>query len=315
MHAIEPRKFANAGLAFPTTSEEIATAWFAPMTAKFEPVAPDALTTFFLRWVRDHLPRSLTTVALVTGDPGQFLAKDGKITALIDFEVAHLGYPASDLGGLRIRNVEEELADPLMLMRYYATLAKIELNADLLNFFQVILSGTTHPSIHKFLTEPRTDHVNWLCWQVKAGCFMTGFMADIAGIELTPLAIPEAANAATEVAFDSLLQAVQALPVVGVLDEYNRTNALGLIKHLASVAKLGRVLEEDEMNDLQQLLGSRPPNMREAEVMLEQHVCNGAPDSELIGFFHRRIHRRRLTLIDVDPRLWLYDLPPLSAAL
>jgi aminoglycoside phosphotransferase (APT) family kinase protein len=50
-------------------------------------------------WLRDHAPRSARTV-LVHGDfkPGNVLLEAGEVTALLDWELAHLGDPMEDLG-------------------------------------------------------------------------------------------------------------------------------------------------------------------------------------------------------------------------
>jgi aminoglycoside phosphotransferase (APT) family kinase protein len=50
-------------------------------------------------WLRAHAPRSPGTV-LVHGDfkPGNVLLEDGRIVALLDWELAHLGDPHEDLG-------------------------------------------------------------------------------------------------------------------------------------------------------------------------------------------------------------------------
>jgi len=61
-------------------------------------LAPCPPLTHLIGWLRRHrpVPRPL---ALVHGDlrPGNFLAHDGRITALLDWEMAHIGDPAEDV--------------------------------------------------------------------------------------------------------------------------------------------------------------------------------------------------------------------------
>lgn len=54
---------------------------------------------FGIAWLRDNAPRSERTV-LVHADfkPGNVLVRDGDVTALLDWELAHLGDPLEDLG-------------------------------------------------------------------------------------------------------------------------------------------------------------------------------------------------------------------------
>lgn len=60
---------------------------------------PYAMLTWAFRWLRRHLPVA-PRVSLVHGDYrlGNFLERDGRITAILDWELVHLGDPHEDLG-------------------------------------------------------------------------------------------------------------------------------------------------------------------------------------------------------------------------
>ncbi len=51
-------------------------------------------------WLRDHLPPPPERRVLLHGDfrPGNILTEEGRVTALLDWELAHVGDPAEDLG-------------------------------------------------------------------------------------------------------------------------------------------------------------------------------------------------------------------------
>ena len=74
---------------------------------------PDALLDLAFRWLRDNMPDPDGPVALVHGDagPGNFLFEHGKLTALIDWELAHLGDPMEDLAWFSMRCVMEPVPD------------------------------------------------------------------------------------------------------------------------------------------------------------------------------------------------------------
>ncbi len=65
--------------------------------------------------------RSRCPVALVHGDagPGNFLFADGRLTALIDWELAHLGDPMEDLAWFSMRCVMEPVPDFAESLRAY----------------------------------------------------------------------------------------------------------------------------------------------------------------------------------------------------
>lgn len=62
-------------------------------------VEPQPEIELAARWLRQHAPRSQATV-LVHSDfkPGNVLIEDGRVVALLDWELAHLGDPLEDLG-------------------------------------------------------------------------------------------------------------------------------------------------------------------------------------------------------------------------
>lgn len=314
IHAIDVARFVDIGMPCPRTSVEIATAFIGPQRTKFqtEKLAPDAFVAFIGRWVDAHTPQDLSEVSLVTGDPGQFLVHDGKITTLLDFEVCHLGSPLSDIACLRVRELEEPLADPVLLMKYYGGLRGIQIDPKKMNYFQLVLAAVTHFMMHPNFHAVRPDLAVWRNWEIKASRQVLTCMADLHGIELPSLAPPAAESRSQQLAYESLTAAIAGLPSNTPLDDFNKGNALALVKNLAAISRMGGRLDEDELDDLQSLLGARPASLAQGEQLLEQAVDEGASDEDLIRFFDRRFQRRRLTLVDHDPRLWVYDMPPLS---
>jgi aminoglycoside phosphotransferase (APT) family kinase protein len=72
--------------------------WVAELD-RVEPEPQPALR-FTARWLRDHLPPPPDRISLVHGDfrPANVLVHDGRLEVLLDWELAHLGDPADDVG-------------------------------------------------------------------------------------------------------------------------------------------------------------------------------------------------------------------------
>ncbi len=81
---------------------------------------PDLELEYAFAWLAAHAPTAVTRTALIHGDcgPGNFLYDDGKITALIDWEFAHIGDPADDMAWLEFRILRDggsqQLADDVI---------------------------------------------------------------------------------------------------------------------------------------------------------------------------------------------------------
>ncbi|GAC1345143.1 MAG: hypothetical protein NVSMB18_24210 [Acetobacteraceae bacterium] len=81
----------------------------------------DALLDLAFRWLEDNMPDPDGPVVLVHGDagPGNFLFADGHLTAIIDWELAHLGDPMEDLAWFSMRCVMEPVPDFAASLRDY----------------------------------------------------------------------------------------------------------------------------------------------------------------------------------------------------
>jgi aminoglycoside phosphotransferase (APT) family kinase protein len=320
VHDIDVQCFARVGVRVPQTPAETALVLFSETEKGFDEtvkIGPDAFVAFVRSWVHRNLPLNRTRLSFVTGDPGQFLVRDGRIVSLIDFEVSYVGDPMADLGALRIRNLEEPFGNAEYVLRRYAELTGERLDTKVLNFYQVILSSVTNLMEHRLLHEPKRDLIYWRASEVKAARLAINAMADIMEISLSKITPPNPARTYHDVAFEALVNVISALPAPSPLDQYNHKNAVALAEHLRDVNRFGLIMDEEELDDVANLIGYRPPSIADAEEPLEHHILKAKPrgDESLLRFFDRRFQRRRLTLDAHDPRLKLYDLPPLSKIL
>src|SRR3546814_3074628 len=74
---------------------------------------PDPFLEFVLAWLRRNPPRNVPREAVVTWDSGQFHQQDGKLIAMIDVELGHIGDPMMDLAA----RSEEHTSELQSLMR------------------------------------------------------------------------------------------------------------------------------------------------------------------------------------------------------
>ena len=83
----------------------------------------DPALAFSLRWLRRNVPGYGGPPVLVQGDtgPGNFMYLGGRVTAVVDWELAHLGDPMDDIAWLSLRATQEPFTDfPTRLREYEA---------------------------------------------------------------------------------------------------------------------------------------------------------------------------------------------------
>ena len=124
-------------------------------------VEPQPELAFVLSWLRANVP-SNDVVTLVHGDfkPGNVLLADGDVTAVLDWETAHLGDPHEDLGWVTnpLRAFEHSIAgawEPDDLLQRWSQRTGMAVDADRVRWWQVLanvkLSVMVLTGIHSFL--------------------------------------------------------------------------------------------------------------------------------------------------------------------
>ncbi len=113
-----------------TIYEERAKPWSAPSTP------------FALDWLRAHAPARPSGTALCHGDagPGNFLFVDDHVSALLDWEFAHLGDPHDDLAWVTVRN--HLLGRPIDVADAFAAwreVTGIDVGPALLEYYRVLV--------------------------------------------------------------------------------------------------------------------------------------------------------------------------------
>jgi aminoglycoside phosphotransferase (APT) family kinase protein len=107
-------------------------------------VEPQPELTYVLAWLRDHAPVSPTTT-LVHGDfkPGNLLLEDDRVTAVLDWETAHLGDPHEDLGWVTnpLRAREHQIPgawEPADLFARWSAATGVEVDEASVHWWQVL---------------------------------------------------------------------------------------------------------------------------------------------------------------------------------
>lgn len=106
---------------------------------------PYPLAEWGLRWLKAHTPVA-PRVAIVHGDyrTGNFLEVDGRITAILDWELVHLGDPHEDLGWASLpmyrggSKLISRLAEPDWFYARYGEKAGFEVSLQSLRYYQAL---------------------------------------------------------------------------------------------------------------------------------------------------------------------------------
>ena len=305
LHHVEPANLDLPGFARPRTPEEHATADLDLWQRVFDGhvTRPSPLWRFVFAWLRQRAPIVVERTVLCHGDvgPGNFLFSGGEVTAVLDWEFAHVGDPMDDIAWLTIRGHHLfDAGDPVTQLRRYQDLSGLKIDPDRVRYYQafVLLRMAVACLVALDRRARSVDASTYLCLLPILSTLVTRLIADLEGIELVPAAIPAPGDATPR---------GEVLEVIGsnlgnvMLPELQTTEArsramgtVALLAHLQTADRLAPALEDDDIDELAALLGRRPPSSAEGLAALETAVAaDPAADlSDRLGYFARQADRQ-----------------------
>ncbi len=114
----------------------------------------DALIDLAFHWLDANMPHPSGPVVLVHGDagPGNFLFEHGQLTALIDWELAHLGDPMEDIAWYSMRCVMEPVPDFAASIRDYEHFSGAKIDRARVLYHRVLVSARVVVIRHRNVT-------------------------------------------------------------------------------------------------------------------------------------------------------------------
>jgi aminoglycoside phosphotransferase (APT) family kinase protein len=261
---------------------------------------PEPLIELGLGWLRRNLPAATGPVVVVQGDtgPGNFLYADGRVTAVLDWELAHLGDPHDDLGWLALRAVQEPFTDLADRLADYSKASGREVDLDRLRYYRVfaelrvVVLGNRRDEEVDLLGEVG----NALVYGALHRRLLVEALAESSGVELDPPPVLAMGETSTGWLYDAALAQLRDIIVPRSTDPFVVLRSKGvarLLKYLQQVDRFGSAATDQDLADLTDLLGERPADTGEGAARLVQAVRSGSLDeTRLLRYFGRQAARQ-----------------------
>jgi len=301
-HAIDPAAFEAVGLARPASARELGLDDLPVWEGNYRKLKarPEPVIEFVLGWLRRNVPAGRERVSFVTGDAGQFVFESGRVTALLDLELAHLGDPLADLGALRARDLTEPLGDLRRAYRRYEKITGEPLDRSALGYHTARFAICTPMAVCHLVASPPPglDVIQYLSWEALFARASLDAIAEHDGVGLDPPEPATPARTARSGAHEALIGMLERPSEGGEFAAYQVDTAARLARYLRDVDQLAPALDARELDDIVRLTGARTSNLLEADAALERFVLDAPAerDSEILRLLHRRT-LRRLTLL------------------
>jgi len=304
LHALPIEPFVRAGVMRAATPAESGTLGTARYERLFRSVKklPNPFIEFSLAWLKRNPPVSHGREAPIVWDSGQFHTEKGRIVAVLDVEIGHVGDPMMDLAAWRQRDTIIGYGDFKALYARYEALTgrPVDLPALMRHHFAFCLTNELAFSAALRHPAPDSDLMTNMQWCYETNLFATEALAEILELELPTVELPAPRASRGRVAIDHLVHKLRSLPIEDAYLQYQLRTMFRMARHVARADEIGEAVSEADLDDLHALLGRRPASWLEGEAELERFVlrdsAEGKHDAALVALFHKR-HLRAHALL------------------
>jgi len=278
----------------------------------------DPLIEFALNWLADSIPETSDPPVVVHGDagPGNFLHRNGKVTALIDWELCHVGDPMEDIAWLSVRSTFEPFPDFRRIVRDYAGFAARSIARDRLLYHRVFVPLRITVLRHRALgaDAPDGDLANSLLSRTVNRRLLVESLAAATGVSVAAVAAVQAPLPSVQKEYDYILNLLRDKISSRTRDEVARAaikSAARMVKYLANAHRYGEEIEAAGIRDLSSLLGVRATSRLALQAELIDRMKGGHLDqATVLAFFSRDVARETQLAAPAMGALADRTLPP-----
>jgi hypothetical protein len=294
LHRLPLARFEALGLERPTRPEQLGLGDFARWEKSWRDRkrGPDPRIEWVIRWLHRNVPSHRTKPAMLQGDTGQFLFENGRVTAMVDLELAYIGDPLADLAGMLNRDLSEPMGDLGAAFRRYAEKMGEPLDLATVWYHTARFGICTPIACAPLLAAPppQFNFPQYLAWDVVYGRISLEAIARFAGVALSEPALPEPDPSRHAAAFDDLLA---TLARAG--ESYEIDTAMRIAELARECDARGALLEQEDAEEVARLTGTPVAGWRAADAALEAYVLGAGPerDAEILQLLYRRTKRQQ----------------------
>ena len=302
IHALDPEPFGAAGIIRAQRPEDAGVVGMQRYEEFYRrsKKRPDPFLEFCLAWLkRNPLPAPRRETPIVW-DSGQFHHADGRIQAVLDLEIGHVGDPMMDLAGFRMRDSIIGYGEFPRMYERYEKVSGFEVDIAAIQHHHLSFTLTNQLAFHSALAEPvpGTDYMTNMQWCSETNLYAVEALAELLDIDFEPVETPAPRHSGAAVAHGHLVGWLRGFEAADEFTRHEARTAFRLARYLHRSDEIGAEVEARDLDDLQELLGYRPATWQEGDAELEAFVMadDGADDERLIRLFHRRLSRFKLLL-------------------
>lgn len=260
---------------------------------------PEPGLEFLIRWSERNYPRDRDECCFITCDSGQFVFENGAVTGLLDLELAYLGDPMADLGGLFARDLSEPLGGMAGLLDLYESSAGRSVDRDAVLYHAVRWSMSTPLLIAGSVADPpkSLELVQYLAWYLVYQRAPLELVAHIDGVALAEPSLPAEESTPFGVAHDGMVARLEPTGEQGSFRDFETDGLRRIAIYVRESDRRGHAMLEEDLAEASDLLGRRVDDWRARDEALVDAIRNErCAEDRMLAYLFRRYRREELLL-------------------
>jgi hypothetical protein len=245
--------------------------------------APDGSMDPLLRlstdWLERNVPDYEGPVVLVQGDtgPGNFMYADGRVTAVVDWELSHWGDPMDDIAWLSLRTVQDTFTHLPDRVAEYSSLSGHAVDEQRVWYYRLFAESTMstlYPNEGPDSRRPGEEEDDNVSRDIGNGIIYRQLhrrlwlesLAAVMGLELDPPSLPEPSELPEwHHHYAAVLGSLRTIVprIADPLASQWTKGVARVVKYLQDLDASGRQFAELETDEIASLLGHRPDSLRQ----------------------------------------------------
>jgi aminoglycoside phosphotransferase (APT) family kinase protein len=244
----------------------------------------DGLIRLSCDWLERNVPDYDGPIVLVQGDtgPGNFLYRGSRVSAVLDWELAHWGDPMDDIAWLSLRTVQDTFTHLPDRLAEYAELSGHPIDVDRVWYYRVF-AETTMATMRPDGAEPGTyDAGNRIMYTQLHRRLWLEALDHVVGLGLPRAALPAPGTPLPwHGRYEDALEMLRTITprIEDPLAARWTKGVARLLRYLGEADLVGRDHVLAELDELAAVLGSRPASVAEGRARLDAALAAGEVDS------------------------------------
>ncbi|MET0371796.1 MAG: phosphotransferase family protein [Sphingobium sp.] len=257
-------------------------------------------------WLAANIPPEPDRLVVVHGDagPANFLFDGDRVTALLDWELVHIGDPMADLAMMCLRGLFQPFVPLRQAFADYAAAGGAPVDLARIRYWRLLFqAGFASRSRHDDPTAPQPPNLGMnMLYSMVHRRVLAEALAEASGVELPPVAMPDAPQGPHARSFAIALDDLRDVIVPRLADQQSAVKAKGLarlVKWWRDVERFGPGFAAVEVAELSAALGRPFATLGEAREALADAVRERTIDQpSAIRFAHASVVRDAALMAD-----------------